>query len=145
MSEPAQNRDLGSLAPVLLYPFLAWRAAVLDQLPHITIEAHETRRTYERQLWLYRQGRIEPYLDKPVVTWTLDSLHRWGLGVDWHFVRKSQPGVAVWDTASYEYIYRLVPPGMFGLKCLPGDLVHLEPVFARQMTAAPGSFGLYLA
>lgn len=143
--EPTQNRDLGGLSAIVLYPFLAWRQAVLDAVPHIDIDVHETRRSSERQAWLYKQGREAPYLDKRVVTWTRQSLHQWGLALDWHFVRKAEPGVAVWDRDSYLWLYRQVPPEMFGLTSLPGDLNHLEFIFAEQAVINARELGLYMA
>ena len=41
----------------------------------------ETKRSYERQVWLYAQGRVIEKGKKPV-TWTIESKHRSGEAAD---------------------------------------------------------------
>lgn len=136
------NRDLGSLSPIMLYPFREWRAAAQAWVPHVKLRVSEARRSAERQAFLWAQGRQPPYLGKPKVTWERESLHQWGLAVDW-FVERD--GVAVWDRASYEHIYRLVPPEDFGLRSFATDLVHLEFYFGDAAVEHARGLGLWRA
>lgn len=139
--EPPRKDDLATLAPVFRAPFEAWLAAVREKVQHVEFRTIETRRTEERQAWLYMQGREEPYLDRPEATWTMDSRHRWGLAADWIMVRPS--GEAVWSVQSYKWIYRIVPPEPFGIRHIaPAEWMHVEHVFADELVEDAGRFGL---
>lgn len=131
MSIPPPIRDLSLLDPQFRAQFEAWLAAARAAFPHYDFGVHETLRSPERQAALYSQGRTTP---GPVVTWTRRSNHQDGLAADWHLVRG---GVALWAPSLYEIVYATVPPADYGLRTLPGDLVHLELAEAMQLPA-PG-------
>jgi len=149
MAEPKKHKDLELLAPIFRYAFEAWLNEAQATIRHIEFRVNETRRYADRQAWLWRQGREAPYLDKPIVTWTKESLHQWGLAADWFFVRLNQDGVpienAVWEADSYRWIYRTVPPGPYGLRTIEGDYCHLEYVLAKEAIAKADELGLYRA
>lgn len=144
MDEPQQIRDPQLLAPVFRYAFEAWMQTAQEQVPHVELRISETRRTLERQRWLYAQGREEPFLGKRVVTWTMSSRHRWGLAADW-FIYRPRTREIEWGEASYLYVYKLTPPSLFGLRTLHGDLVHLEHIYASNMVTDAATLGLYRA
>src|SRR5690606_33448758 len=135
MLSPPVNKELGDLAPVFRVPFLAWLAAAEAAVPHVEFRVTETRRTLERQRWLYAQGREAPFLDSPERTWTLDSRHRWGLAADLAMIRK-ETGEAIWEVSSWSWLYRFVPPEPFGLRTLqPTEWCHVELRFADEAIA----------
>jgi hypothetical protein len=126
------DRRLETLAPIFRYPFEAWLADARRTVSHVTFKVTETRRTLERQRWLYAQGREDPYLTVPEVTWTMDSRHRWGLAADIAMIRKST-GEAIWEISSWQWLYRVVPPEVYGLAHLgPREWVHLEYRYADE-------------
>lgn len=130
MLSPPVNREIGDLAPAFRIPFLAWLAAAESVLTHVEFRVTETRRTRERQAWLYAQGREAPYLGAPRVTWTMDSKHRWGLAVDIAMIRRST-GQAIWEISSWQHLYQAVPLAPYGLTTLaPLEYVHIEHLFA---------------
>lgn len=121
MPEPKQERSLDLLRPDFRERLERFLTAVRAAFPEYQVTVHETRRSPERQRWLFEQGRSRP---GPIVTWTLDSNHLHGLAADWHF---SQNGRAIWDSDLYERAYRLVPPERYGLETLaPLELVHVQ-------------------
>lgn len=112
--------------PMFRGPLGEWLAAVGRKVGHIDVRVTEGRRTEARQRWLFAQGREAPFLDKPQVTWTMLSRHRWGLAADLAMIRKST-GEAIWADASWRWLYEQVPPAHFGLRHLaPTEWVHLE-------------------
>jgi len=120
VTEPPQQRDLNLLKPNFRERLERWLTAARAAAAPLTIGIHETLRTPERQAWLWAQGRTRP---GPKVTWTQHSKHQDGLAADFHLIKN---GAAVWDAPIYEALHRAVPPENFGLRTLPGDLVHLE-------------------
>ncbi len=130
---PTVNRELGDLAPAFRIPFLSWLAAAESTLTHVEFRVTETRRTEERQKWLFAQGREAPYLGAPQVTWTLDSRHRWGLAVDLAMIRKST-GQAIWEISSWQHLYRVVPLEPYGLTHIgPAEWVHVEHLLSDEL------------
>lgn len=89
------------------------------------------------------QGRVEPFLNRPKRTWTLDSRHRWGLAADLAMIRR-ETGEAVWAQASWRWLYEVAPPGRYGLRHLGGvgDWVHVEFGCADALIEEAGLFGL---
>lgn len=136
------DRSIEGLHPLMRAPFEAWLAHARRTVVHVDFRVTETSRTLERQRWLYAQGREEPYLHTPEVTWTLDSMHRWGLAVDIAMIRKetNQP---IWEVSSWDWLYRTTKPERFGLRHLaPREWVHLEYRYARQAIAEASNLGL---
>jgi len=126
------DRSLESLAPVFLHPFVAWLKAAGARVPHVELRVTETRRTLARQEWLFAQGRTPPHDRAPVVTWTVDSRHRWGLAADLAMVRKDT-GAAIWEVSSWQWLYRAAPLEPFGLRHIgPREWVHVELLFADE-------------
>ncbi|AFZ67585.1 M15 family metallopeptidase [Deinococcus peraridilitoris] len=123
MTEPKKNKDLAALFPECRVAVEAWLKQARATFPQFNINVSETRRTKERQEWLYAQGRTRP---GPVVTYTLDSRHRAGLAVDLVVTRKLTPFKAEWDWRVWRAIYKAVPPEKYGLRPLDFEMVHLE-------------------
>ena len=131
------TRDPTELDARFWHLFRAWRATATsvieaaDKKRGVTpavIVIHETRRAQARQNELFAQGRTRP---GTVVTWTRDSLHQYGLALDWHFQRD---GAAIWRAESYAWIYRAVPPERYGIEPLRGtEWVHLQIVAGDAM------------
>ena len=139
--EPKQDRDVTALPPIMRAPVVAWLAAVQKRVPHVEFRVAEALRTKERQAWLYAQGRREPYLDSPEVTWTMQSKHRWGLALDWFMVRPS--GQVIWEVSSFKWIYKVVPPEPYGLRNIaPAEWMHVEHVFADEIIEGADRFGI---
>lgn len=135
MNSPPINRIVADLAPAFRIPFLAWLAAAESVLTHVEFRVTETRRTKERQCWLYQQGREAPFLGAPQVTWTLDSRHRWGLAVDIAMIRKAT-GEAIWEVSSWKHLYKVVPLAPYGLTTLaPTEWVHIEHLLSDELIA----------
>jgi len=135
--EPVRVDQLDTLAPAFKAPYDAWIAEAQRQIQHVEFRTIETRRTLQRQSWLYAQGRAEPYLDTPQITWTLDSRHRWGLAADWIMVRRDNRGnptaEVIWSIQSYKWVYRTVPPGPYGLRHIgPAEWMHVELLLADE-------------
>ncbi len=129
---PPIDRSLESLAPIFKAPLLAWLEEASDTVRHVDFRITETGRSEARQRWLYAQGRQSPHRENRVVTWTLDSRHRWGLAADLAMIRKDT-GQAIWTISSWEWLYRVVPPEVFGLRHLgPQEWVHLEYRYANE-------------
>lgn len=127
MANPPQQRDLSLLRPDFRMALEQYLAAVQAAFPEYGVGVHETLRSPERQAFLFEQGRSRP---GPVVTWTLDSNHLYGIAADWHFTRAGQ---AVWDSLEYRQAYRRVPPAAFGLETLaPAEYVHIQLLNANQ-------------
>ncbi len=125
-ASPPVNRSMDDLAPLFYAPLEAWLLEASAKVQHVQFRVTETRRTLERQKWLYAQGREDPHRHSPVVTWTLDSRHRWGLAADLAMIRRST-GEAIWEVSSWEWLYRVVPPVDYGLRHLgPKEWLHLE-------------------
>lgn len=132
MNSPPINKNIGDLAPIFRVPFLSWLAAAEERVQHVQFRVTETRRTLQRQQWLYAQGRQEPFMNAPQVTWTLDSYHRWGLAADLAMIRRDT-GQAIWEVSSWQWLYRVVPLEPFGLRHIgPREWVHVELLFAQE-------------
>lgn len=139
---PPINKSLDSLAGLFRAALEAWLTAARAKVEHVEFRVTETRRTLERQQWLYAQGREHPYQNAPRVTWTLDSRHRWGLAADLAMIRRST-GEAIWEVSSWSWLYRVAPPHEFGLRHLgPKEWVHLELWLADAAIAEAMHLGL---
>jgi hypothetical protein len=142
MTSPPTDRSLASLHPIFRAPLEAWLAHVARVVPHVEMRVTETRRTKARQAWLYAQGRQEPFLNAPRVTWTMDSRHRWGLAADLAMIRKDG-GAAIWEVSSWRWLYQTVPPELYGLKHLaPTEWLHLEHRWSDEAITEAALLGL---
>ncbi|GHG37616.1 hypothetical protein GCM10017784_35050 [Deinococcus indicus] len=111
----AQNRSMDALAQAYRDCIEPWLAAV--RAAGLGVMVIETHRTRERQEYLFGQGRQGvPYARSgDVVTWTLDSLHRYGLAAD---VCPVVNGTISWNVADYQRLHRAAPPAKFGLELI---------------------------
>ena len=125
---PPQNRDLNSLHQAFRTPFERWLADV--RAAGFTLLVYECRRTRARQAFLYAQGRTRP---GPVVTYTLNSAHLYGLAADMVLTVNGQPD---WSEAAYNRLHQAVPPGRYGLELLNFEKPHLQVKGGQD--AAPG-------
>lgn len=141
MTEPPQNRDTSSLHRLFLFPFEAWLARAQQEASHIRLFVTEARRTRERQEWLHKQGREPPYENEDVVTWTLNSRHRWGLAAD--LAMQRDDGTLIWDENSWRWLFRVSELESYGLRTLdPLELVHVEHRYADEAIEEAGLLGL---
>ena len=115
MNSPPVDRALDNLHPLFRAALDAWLIEATTRVRHVDFRVTETRRTLQRQQWLYAQGRTPPHDRSPTVTWTLDSRHRWGLAADIAMIRRDT-GAAIWEVSSWAWLYRTVPPEPFGLR-----------------------------
>lgn len=107
---PTQNRDLNALNQEFRGRLERWLAAVRGA--GLSVMVLETHRTRERQEYLYAQGRTRP---GNVVTWTLNSLHRFGLAAD---VVPTPNGQISWSVPDYQRLHAAAPPEMYGLELI---------------------------
>lgn len=112
---PAQNRDLNMLNQEFRSRLERWLAAVRGA--GLSVMVLETHRTRDRQAYLYGQGRTGvPYArDGHHVTWTMESLHRFGLAAD---VVPTPGGVISWNVPDYQRMHAAAPPEMYGLELI---------------------------
>lgn len=122
MTSTAQDRDRDHLHQLFRTPAEQWLAAAeaWGKPRGVSILVYETFRTAERQAFLYAQGRTRP---GPVITYTLDSAHEYGLAWDWVPLVN---GKQSWDVALYNQIYAAVPPADFGLETLSFERPHMQ-------------------
>lgn len=140
---PPIQADLAALAPIFRGPFEAWLRQAAATFPQIEFRVTETRRTLNRQLWLFAQGREAQFMSKPVVTWTVESRHRYGLAADVAMIRRSTR-TAVWEVSSWLWLYQVVPPEHYGLRTLaPTEYAHLELYFAEAVIRDARAFGVH--
>jgi peptidoglycan L-alanyl-D-glutamate endopeptidase CwlK len=77
-------------------PYVVEFKAYMEQ-QGLPVRIGEVRRSYDRQRWLYAQGRTRP---GPVVTWTLDSKHLRGRAFDFDFISAlDQADYGAWEFA----------------------------------------------
>lgn len=75
--DPGSVRDLDALEPKFRAKVVAFLAEA--KAAGTELKVLETRRTVERQAWLYAQGRTR---EGNIVTWTMSSRHITGEAVD---------------------------------------------------------------
>jgi peptidoglycan L-alanyl-D-glutamate endopeptidase CwlK len=138
--EPPKNNRLEDLHPDFRAKLERWLAQARATFPQFHIRVGETRRTAERQAWLYASGRSRP---GPILTYTLNSNHRWGLAADLVIVRRRTPWRAEWDWRVWRAVYKAVPPELYGLRTLDFEMVHLEADNAAKLLQYPEVHGLY--
>lgn len=135
MTTPAQDRNRDHLHQSFRTPFEQWLEAV--RRAGYTLLVYETRRTHERQEYLYAQGRTRP---GPIVTYTLDSAHLYGTAAD---MVPMVGGAPDWSPAAYHRIHQAVPPERYGLELLNFEKPHLQlkggQDRARQLGLRPDS------
>ena len=142
MITPPVDKRLDNLHPMFRAALQGWLVDVAAQVGHVDMRVTETRRTFERQRYLYAQGRERPYDKAPTVTWTLKSRHRWGLAADLAMIRNAT-GEAIWEVSSWDWLYRKVPPERYGLRHLaPLEWLHLEYRYADQAIEEADALGL---
>jgi hypothetical protein len=143
MFEPKIDRDPASLHGSVRGRFHRWKTQVEAQFPQFTVKVIETRRSEARQRWLYAQGRTRK---GKIVTWTMDSRHRWGLALDFVLVRNVS-GRIDWDAKTYERVLAKVPPDLYQLKSLAsiGDYGHLEASDADYLISVGRPLGVKAA
>lgn len=119
MIEPKRDNSISSLDPNFRKKFDPWRSEVIKKYP--TARLFETRRSSERQKWLYGVGRTHSVYRKPV-TWTLTSRHMLGTAVDVVFVQKN------WNIGrNWPYWDLIVMAKKYGIKNLkPRETCHFE-------------------
>jgi D-alanyl-D-alanine carboxypeptidase len=119
---PPQVRDQTHLHPEFKTKLQAWLAAA--KKAGFNILVYETTRTLDRQKYLYGQGRSGVAYGRggSVVTYTLDSLHRYRCAVD--LVPLGRNGAANWG--GYGSLYVAVPPSKFGLEILNFERPHVQ-------------------
>ena len=143
MFEPAKDRNPLHLHPEFLKRVQAYCAAVNHAFPSYYIALGEGRRTLTRQRWLYSLGRTWWTRHFKVVTWTLNSMHRWGLADDLVLTTRSNRSVALWDTRLWQHIYAVMPPSKYGLETLvPIEYNHVQIQHAEHVVATKSLSGL---
>ncbi len=132
-TEPPQDRDLNGLHPIFRSLIERYVEFAQGFLRH-ELRIGECRRTIDRQVWLYAQGRVEPHLNKPIASRTIDSKHRYGLAVDLIIVdTTTSPQTPIWTPSTWRELYRVAPPSWFGLTPISNEYVHLEIAVAAQL------------
>jgi hypothetical protein len=135
--EPPQNRSLDDLHPIFRQQLESYVSFAQRYTPH-ELRIGETRRSLERQVWLFSQGRVNT---ERIRSWTVASKHRSGLAADLYMVDRVT-GQAVWDTEVWRAMYELAPPAWYGLTTISKEYVHLESVAADQMIARATELGV---
>lgn len=151
MREPAKQTSLELLYGPTREKARSWLAQANAEFPQFDFRVLETRRTRDRQAWLFGQGRsmaqcqavgIGAGYANPsgkTVTWTMDSMHRYDVALDFVIVRVNQPGpeddTLDWNAAPYLAVLAKVPPERYGLRSLAriGDFGHLEDLNALSL------------
>jgi hypothetical protein len=151
LPQPAKQSNLELLYAPTAQKMVRWLKQVEAEFPQFDVRVLETRRTYQRQAWLFGQGRtaaqcqaagIEGAWANPnanQVTWRMDSLHRFDLAMDFALVRVNGPGSQdddlTWLGQTYLNVLAKVVPEKFGLRSLAriGDYGHLEDLNALSL------------
>lgn len=123
---PPQNRNRDDLRQIFRTPLERWLADMQAWCKPrgLSVLVYETHRTAQRQAYLYAQGRTRP---GPVITYTLDSAHEYGVAVDWCPLRLVEGDwVQDWSHATYAAIYAACPPQKYGLEKLPWEAPHIQ-------------------
>lgn len=123
---PPQDRNRDHLHQRFRTPFERWLADARRwcQARGLDICVYETFRTAQRQAWLYASGRTRP---GPVITYTLDSSHEYGVAADWVPLRLvNGQWMQDWSHATYDAIYAAVPPAKYGLEIFTWEKPHIQ-------------------
>ncbi|MGL6123592.1 MAG: M15 family metallopeptidase [Shewanella sp.] len=133
MNSATADRDMDKLHPVFREKIEPWLAAVRRQFTQYDILVTEVFRSKERQQYLYNQGRTAP---GAVVTWTLQSVHEFGMAIDWV---PTQSDNLLYDVELYQRIYAGVPPARFGMETLaPREYPHIQIVGGQDYAKSLG-------
>lgn len=127
-AEPAQDRDPNRLHPAFFKALQSYISYANNVQPQM-LRMGECYRSEARQIWLLAQGRVN---SQRVRSWTLNSRHCKGLACDLYML--DAEGKAVWDTAVWQELHILAPPRWFGLTPISQEYVHLESLYADEMT-----------
>ena len=116
MTEPARDARISTLWK----PFAARVIMLLERLKDLGFDpiVFEAKRSEERQKWLYGIGRTHDLNRKPV-TWTMNSRHLVGKGVD--IISKSR----LWDHPKF-FTALDQEARKLGLKTLKVERCHVE-------------------
>lgn len=124
MVEPQKNKSLDALDADFRRNLEGWLAVARAKFPQFEIRVGETRRTQERQAWLYRQNTPHRWVTNCDGVRT-KSMHQYGIAVDLVIIRKST-GRAEWDARVWRTVYNWVDPTEYGMELIPQELVHLQ-------------------
>lgn len=124
MREPPRNRSLDDLDADFRACLIRWLFQANAQFPQFEIKVGETRRTVERQNWLYRQNSPTRWVTNCDGINT-KSMHQYGIAADLVIIRKEN-GEAVWDSRVWRTVYAMVPPERYSLELIPQELVHVQ-------------------
>lgn len=117
-----------------------WLAQAVATFPQFEFRVTETRRTQERQNYLFSLGRTrQPY--GKVVTYSLDSNHQYGLAADIAIIRK-RTGKAEWGWDTWKTIYAKVSPEAYNLEKLEWEMPHLQIAAADGFRAKHKELGI---
>jgi hypothetical protein len=129
MKEPPRNNNLDDLDPDFRSCLEQWLKQARAQFPQFEFRVGETRRTTERQHWLYRQNSPTRWVTNCDGINT-KSMHQYGIAADLVIIRKNGPGKAddqaEWDARVWRTVYAFVPPHDYGMELIPQELVHLQ-------------------
>lgn len=142
MRSTDRNTSTDDLYPDFAERLQRWLLQASVEFPQFIFRITETRRTLERQKYLYSIGRTRQPLGK-VVTYTLDSMHRYGLAADIAIIRKATKQ-AIWDWGVWERVYTKVPPGKFGIERLRWEMPHLQMKDADAMASEAERYKLVI-
>ena len=123
MNVTERNKDLNALTPQMKKQFTLWLNDVRKAFPKLNIRIGETKRSLDRQKYLFASGRTRK---GKILTYTLDSRHIIGEAVDIFLTNKLTPFIAIWNVKVYKEIYLKVPPRNYGLEILDFEMVHLQ-------------------
>lgn len=124
MVEPQKNRNLDALDADFRLCVERFLTQANAEFPQFEIRVGETRRTQERQAWLYRQNTRDRWVTNCDGVRT-KSMHQYGIAVDLVIIRKST-GRAEWDARVWRTVYNRVNPAEYGMELIPQELVHLQ-------------------
>lgn len=118
---PPQDRSTDSLHVKQRAAVLAFITAAKKK--GFTVAIGETRRTRERQAYLYRQNSPKRWVTNCDGTNNL-SMHQYGIATDLLLLDSS--GRAIWDQRKWRLLYAQVPPKDYGLELIPQELLHVQ-------------------
>jgi peptidoglycan LD-endopeptidase CwlK len=115
----AQDRDMSKLHPTFRGRIERWLNAA--EQAGFDLFVTEGWRTEARQRYLYGQGRTR---SGNIVTYTLNSNHRYGLAVD--IAVRTKSGGIDWSASSYLSVYKAIPLEKYGLERLDFEMPHIQ-------------------
>ena len=122
--EPKQNRSLDDLDADFRTMLERYIQAVNKAFPNITMSVSETRRTTERQKWLFSQNSDTRWLTNCDGV-RFKSMHQFGIAADLFIVDK-KTGKSIWDARVWRSVYARIKPEAYDLELIPQELVHVQ-------------------